>query len=193
MIYIVLDKTTGVIEWTQKVPNAQELTDADVWAFYRPVEHEIITFDNENIPKPHTEFIIGAEMPETLKVESGIATKKTLEELADDGITTAPDGMKFVGDSIVSKTTQEKLDAGDITLEELKSAAIKKVRAHYNGEILAQYPIETQLNVVRLASGYAPSDQDDMEDFIDGKRNECHTTEAAINAATQLGEIEEWL
>jgi len=193
MIYIVLDKSTGIIEWTQKVPNLQELADADVWAFYRPAEHEIITFDNENIPKPHAEFTVGAEIPETLKIESGVATKKTIEELANDGIINLPAGMKAVGDSIVSKTTQEKLDDGDITLDELKSTAITNAKVATQATILAEYPLWKQLNIVRLASGYSESDLTTMESFIDSERAACDAIEININAATQLGEIEEWL
>lgn len=69
-------------------------------------------------------------------------------------------------------------------LEHFKSVHIESVKLAAKNKITSVYPIEKQLNILRLGSGFTQQDLDQMNEFIDGIRAQTILFEDQINNAT---------
>jgi len=106
-------------------------------------------------------------------------TVSSFEETQDS------DGVTIVT-PVERTTTQPKLDIPDprlaMTLSEAKAAVISQLTRITNHEILAEYPVQKQLDINRQISGYTAQNRTDMDTFIAGKYTTLATKTAAVNA-----------
>jgi hypothetical protein len=69
----------------------------------------------------------------------------------------------------------------DENLINLKNIQIESVKLAARHQITAVYPIEKQINILRLGSGYTEQDQTEMAQFVDSIRAQSEQFEQQIN------------
>lgn len=138
-MYVVRNRQTQEVVHVNPAPISQELSPNQVFARFDPETMEIGHIDGR--------------LPEHFRiVESGDIVELSLSEKVADGILKLSPRQKIVGEGseerIVDKSTQELLDDGLLTHEEIREREIQRLRGEVSGHFSTK----------RTSSGYRLDD-----------------------------------